>query len=437
MNPVRVRFAPSPTGFFHIGSARTALFNWLYARHTGGKFILRVEDTDKERNTEDSLQLLMDGMRWLGMDWDEGPEVGGDFGPYFQSQRADIYNEYLEKLKAKDLVYQEDGATLFRVSEKPQVIQDSVRGRVERLEEKDFVIFRSNGTPVFHFVNVVDDITMGITHIIRGEDHLSNSSKHAELFKAYDAEIPQYAHIPLILKSSGPGKMSKRDEGALIQEYQTRGFLPAAVVNYLCLLGWSPKDNREVLDIQEVIKLFDLPGIIKNNAKFDEKKLAHINTEYLRKLPIEQLTELSKPILKEHSIINSDTNDDYLKKVLSIAQEKINSLDNLPSFLNYFFTDTYTSDEKVKGKIFKKGSPIDRMKELLEVLKTLEDFSVESIQSNLENLMKEKGTKPGEYMLTARYAVSGQGMGPSFYGVLETLGKEKVTNRISQFIEKN
>ena len=247
MSQVRVRFAPSPTGFFHIGSARTALFNWLYARHTGGVFILRVEDTDQTRNSEEFLNLIYDSLRWLGLNWDEGPGVGGAFGPYRQSERGEIYRDYLGRLKASGRTYEKDGALLFRISGQPQVIEDAIRGRVERTEEKDFVIVRSDGNPVFHFVNVVDDIAMKVTHVIRGEDHLSNTSKHTELFKAFGAPIPIYAHIPLILKQNGPGKMSKRDQGALIEDYQRRGFLPEALVNFLCLLGWSPKDDREKL----------------------------------------------------------------------------------------------------------------------------------------------------------------------------------------------
>lgn len=237
MSPVRVRFAPSPTGFFHIGSARTALFNWLYARHTGGTFVLRIEDTDKERNSDEFLQVIYDSLRWLGLNWDEGPLVGGGFGPYRQSERADIYRAYLEKLREAGRTYESEGATFFRISGKPQIIDDAIRGRVERTEEKDFVIIRSDGNPVFHFVNVVDDIAMKITHVIRGEDHLSNTSKHTELFQAFGAPVPVYAHIPLILKQHGPGKMSKRDQGALIEEYQRRGFQPEALVNFLCLLG--------------------------------------------------------------------------------------------------------------------------------------------------------------------------------------------------------
>ena len=239
MSSVRVRFAPSPTGFFHIGSARTALFNWLYARHTGGKFILRIEDTDKARNSEEFLNVIYDSLTWLGLNWDEGPKVGGDHGPYRQSERDAIYRDYLQRLRDTGRAYEKDGAiwfkllgdrhevyddhrqkTVTKVKAAPTVIEDRIRGRVERTEDEDFVIVRSDGNPVFHLVNVVDDITMQITHVIRGEDHLSNASKHVELFKAFGAPVPEFAHIPLILKQNGPGKMSKRDQGALVEEYQ-------------------------------------------------------------------------------------------------------------------------------------------------------------------------------------------------------------------------
>ncbi|MEY4089559.1 MAG: hypothetical protein RJB55_1830, partial [Verrucomicrobiota bacterium] len=275
MSNVRVRFAPSPTGFFHIGSARTALFNWLYARHTGGTFILRIEDTDKERNSEAFLNLIYESLTWLGLNWDEGPRFagsgGGDRGPYRQSERGDVYREYVQRLRDSGRAYEKDGAVWFRlegeryevfdehrkktvtkVKGPPVVIDDRIRGRVERVEDEDFVIVRSDGNPVFHLVNVVDDIAMGVTHIIRGEDHLSNTSKHVRLYEGFGVTPPAFAHIPLILKQNGPGKMSKRDQGALIEEYQRRGYLPEALVNFLCLLGWNPGDDREKMPIAEI-----------------------------------------------------------------------------------------------------------------------------------------------------------------------------------------
>ncbi len=454
MSQVRVRFAPSPTGSFHIGSARTALFNWLYAQHTGGKFILRIEDTDKERNTPEALQHLIDGMKWLGLLWDEGPEVGGDFGSYFQSERKDVYQVYLKKLRDTDRAYDKDGAVFFRlegdryqaydnfkkcevekVKAEPQVINDLVRGKVERAEEQDFVIFRKNGEPVFHFVNVVDDICMQISHVIRGEDHLSNTSKHCELFKAFGHTPPEFAHIPLILKSHGSGKMSKRDEGALIDEYQSRNFLPAAVRNYLCLLGWSPKDDREVLPIEEIIQLFSLEGINKNNARFDEKKMSFINSEHLRHLPIDEFINLAKPILTAAKLIDENIDTDYLNSVLKICQEKVRSIDDLPSFCNYFFNEDFDFNEKAKNKILKKGEPKSRLTELLNAIEKLEKFDQVSLEELVQVLAGKFDVNTGAYIHTGRLAVSGTNAGPSFYGMLEVLGKEKTVNRINRLLE--
>lgn len=452
MSEARVRFAPSPTGFFHIGSARTALFNWLYARHTEGKFILRIEDTDKERNTDEALKVLLDGMRWLGLDWDEGPEVGGGYGPYFQSERQAIYDEYLKKLEDAGRTYEKDGAIWFKlegeryttyddfkkaevekVKTVPVVIEDAVRGRVERAEEMDFVIVRKDGNPVFHFVNVVDDIAMGITHVIRGEDHLSNTSKHVELFNAFGVEPPKFAHIPLILKESGPGKMSKRDKGALIEDYEQRGFLPAAVRNYICLLGWSPKDDQEKMDIGEIIERFDFPGINKGNARFDEQKLAALNSEYLREMEIGSFTFLVRPILAEAGVVAEDEDEDYLQAVLKLAQPKARSLEDLPDYLRYFFNETYTSDEKVAGKIAKKADPKALIAEILPVLEGLDNFDAESIKSALEAHAEGHGQKVFAYFPALRFAVSGQGGGPDLLPMLEVMGRERVLGRLGAF----
>ncbi|HNC99053.1 MAG TPA: glutamate--tRNA ligase family protein, partial [Myxococcota bacterium] len=266
---VRVRFAPSPTGYLHIGGARTALFNWLFARHTGGKFILRVEDTDAARNTQAAVEVILSGLRWLGLDWDEGPinadvtgPCKGDRGPYYQSQRKDLYRRRVEALISHGLAYEADGAVKFRMTREPVVIDDVVVGRVVRpLTDReeldpDFVIVRSDGEPVFHLVNVIDDLEMGITHVIRGEDHLSNTAKHIALFRAFGVEPPKYAHIPLILNPDG-SKMSKRDQGASMTYYMEGGYAPEAVVNYLSLLGWSPKDNQELFNRAELIERFD------------------------------------------------------------------------------------------------------------------------------------------------------------------------------------
>lgn len=453
MSDVRVRFAPSPTGFFHIGSARTALFNWLYARHAGGTFVLRIEDTDRARNTDESLQVLLDGMRWLGLDWDEGPDVGGDYGPYFQSQRQSIYDTYLKQLHDAGRTYEKDGAIWFKlegerytayekfleaevekVKTKPVVIDDLIRGRVERAEERDFVLVRKDGSPAFHFVNVVDDIAMRITHVIRGEDHLSNTSKHVELFNAFGVEPPKFAHIPLILKEAGSGKMSKRDKGALIEEYESRGFLAAAVRNYISLLGWNPKDEREKLDIGEIIELFDFPGINKGNSRFDEKKLAALNAEYLRELNIESFTFLARPLLNEAGVIGEGLDEDYLQSVLTLCQPKARSLDTLSELCGYFFRDTYAMDEKTGAKIAKKTDPEALLAEVLPILDTVEPFKADAIKSALELHAAAEDQPVFAYFPALRYATSGQGGGPDLLPMLEVMGRERVTARIRKFI---
>src|SRR6266581_1891577 len=289
MNPeVRVRFAPSPTGYLHIGGARTALFNWLFARHHSGKFILRIEDTDRTRNTEEAMAAIYEGLQWLGLNWDEGPHVGGDFGPYFQSQRTEIYQRYLQQLQDAGHIFEDQGALRFRSPREHVIVDDLVAGKIDfdlsnEQTHPDLTVRRSDGSWIFHFVNVIDDLEMKISHVIRGEGHLSNTPKHIELFRALGATPPHYAHIPLILNRDG-SKMSKRDQGASVDYYIRRGYLPAAVRNYLCLLGWSPKDNREKIDIDEIVRIFDLNNVVRGHATFDPDKLHWLNGEYAREL---------------------------------------------------------------------------------------------------------------------------------------------------------
>ncbi len=455
MSQVRVRFAPSPTGFFHIGSARTALFNWLYARHTGGVFILRIEDTDQARNSEEFLNVIYDSLTWLGMTWDEGPKVGGAYGPYRQSERAHIYKEYLQKLLDAGRAYEKDGAiwfkllgehsevyddhrkkTVTKVANTPAVIDDQIRGRVERLEDEDFVIFRSDGNPVFHFVNVVDDIAMKITHVIRGEDHLSNTSKHVELFKAFGAPMPKFAHIPLILKQNGPGKMSKRDQGALIEEYQKRGYLPEALVNFLSLLGWSPKDDREKMLIADIIALFDFPGINQSNARFDDKKLAHMNMAYLLELPADDFVARARAYFEKQGTPVAATalaaDPAYVREVLLISQPKIKSLEELPAYTAYFFTEDFVIDAKVRDKVMGKGEPKARLAELAEALATAEFSSDTAIEESIKALATAKGLGFGDYQSVARLAVSGTNVGPSLTGLFRVLGRERVLARFAR-----
>ena len=467
MSTVRVRFAPSPTGFFHIGSARTALFNWLYARHTGGTFVLRIEDTDKERNSEQFLNVIYDSLTWLGMNWDEGPKIGGAFGPYRQSERAAIYGEYLEKLRAAGRTYEKDGAiwfkllgerhevfddhrkkTVTKVKTVPTVIEDQIRGRVERVEDEDFVIFRSDGNPVFHFVNVVDDIAMQITHVIRGEDHLSNASKHVELFKAFGAPVPQFAHIPLILKQNGPGKMSKRDQGALIEEYQKRGYLPEALVNFLCLLGWNPGDDREKMPIEEIVRLFDLPGVNQSNARFDDKKLAHMNMVYLLDQPADKFVAMARDYFVVQAANGAATGGaspaataaalaadaSYFREVMLLSQPKIKGLEELPGYTGYFFVEAFSIDPKVRDKVMAKGEPKARLRELADALPSMDFANDTSIEDAIKALAAAKGLGFGDYQAIARLALSGTNVGPSITGMMRVLGREKVLARFERVL---
>ena len=461
MSHVRVRFAPSPTGFFHIGSARTALFNWLYARHTGGTFVLRIEDTDKERNSEAFLNVIYDSLTWLGMTWDEGPKVGGNFGPYRQSERTEIYREYLAKLTAAGRTYEKDGAiwfkllgeryevfdehrkkTVTKVKTEPTVIDDQIRGRVERVEDEDFVIFRSDGNPVFHFVNVVDDIAMQITHVIRGEDHLSNTSKHVELFKALGAPVPQFAHIPLILKQNGPGKMSKRDQGALIEEYQRRGYLPEALVNFLSLLGWNPGDDREKMPIAEIIRLFDLPGVNQSNARFDDKKLAHMNMAYLLEQPADRFVSLARDYFSrqtENPAAQAALAADpaYFREVMLLSQPKIKGVEELPAYTAYFFAEDFAIDAKVRDKVLGKGDPKARLRELIEALPVFDLSSDTAIEEGIKSLAGAKSLGFGDYQSVARLALSGTNVGPSITGMIRVLGRDRTLARFERFLAAN
>jgi nondiscriminating glutamyl-tRNA synthetase len=446
MPHVRVRFAPSPTGFFHIGSARTALFNWLYARHTGGAFVLRIEDTDKERNSEAFLELIYDSLDWLGLNWDEGPKVGknggGDFGPYRQSERADIYKDYVGRLMAAGRAYEKDGAIWFKLlGERYEVFDEHRKKNVTKvkvppvvIEDEDFVIVRSDGNPVFHLVNVVDDIAMQVTHIIRGEDHLSNTSKHVHLYEGFGVKPPAFAHIPLILKQNGPGKMSKRDQGALIEEYQRRGYLPEALVNFLCLLGWNPGDDREKMPIAEIIRLFDLPGVNQSNARFDDKKLAHMNMAYLLELPAEKFVGRARAYFAQlkSDVLNAD--ESYFREVMMLSQPKVKGIEELPAYTAYFFTEDFAIDAKVRDKVMGKGDPKARLRELMEALPAMDFSSDAAIEEALKALAAKHGLGFGDYQSVARLAVSGTNVGPSITGMFRVLGRERVAKRIERLL---
>ena len=433
MNPeIRVRFAPSPTGYLHIGGARTALFNWLFVRHHGGKLILRVEDTDKARNTEEAAAAIYEGLRWLELNWDEGPQVGGDFGPYFQSERNEIYERHLKKLQDAGHIFEDAGALRFRSPREHVIVDDLVCGKIDfdltnPGTHPDMTIRRPDGSWIFHFVNVIDDIEMKISHVIRGEDHLSNTPKHIELYRALGATPPRFAHIPLILNHDG-SKMSKRDEGARVAAYIEQGYAPEAVRNYLCLLGWSPKDNREKIEIDEVVKLFELEKINRRNAAFDLDKCFWLNGQYIAQMSLDRFAELARPFLKKAKIDISD--DEYLRKVLAIVKEKIKLFKDVPEWTAYFFTEDYEFDPASVEKVFGKPEAATRLSALGQEFTRIDNWNAETLESTLKNLAQKLGCKTGDLVHPARVAVSGRSIGPSLYHMLEVMGKDRVLARI-------
>lgn len=440
MSQVRVRFAPSPTGLLHVGGARTALFNWLYARHTGGKFILRIEDTDAARNTPEAVAIIFQGLAWLGLNWDEGPQADGssvgELGPYFQSQRNTIYQRYIEKLLSEGKAYEFEGAVKFKVPHTPVTVPDLICGDVtfDRTTDPDLVIRRKDGSPVFHLVNVVDDLEMQITHVIRGEDHLSNTPKHLALFEAFEAKPPHYAHIPLILNTNG-SKMSKRDEGASIGEYDTKGYLAAAVRNYLCLLGWSPRDNREVLTIEEVIEKFDLPQVNRSNARFDLNKLYWLNGEYMRAMPVEELMPVAVRLLQRDGYLKDAYDEGYLRAAVGIVQEKVKLGSELSDWLSTFFQEDYAYEEAAVKKVFTPEG-LEAVRAMQEAFRGLTDFSATALETCLKDLATVQNKKVGAFVHPARLAVSGRSVGPSLYHMLEVLGRERVLARMERTLQK-
>jgi glutamyl-tRNA synthetase len=430
---IRVRFAPSPTGFLHIGGARTALFNWLFARHTGGTFVLRVEDTDRARNTAEATQAIYDGLRWLGLGWDEGPNAGGDFGPYFQSERNEIYQRHLERLETAGFLFDEDGAIRFRSPREHVIVDDIVCGKIDfdltnPETHPDMTIRRPDGSWIFHFVNVVDDLEMKITHVIRGEDHLSNTPKHIELYRALGAEPPRFAHIPLILNQDG-SKMSKRDAGASLNTYTEEGFLPEAVCNYLSLLGWSSKDDREKIALPEVVRLFELEKIHRKNAHFDFAKCTWLNGEYVRELPNERFYALASIALARAGFDTTKFPEEYVRAALDTCKGKFRIFSELPAYGGFYFRDEITyQPEGVAKHFIAENKP--RLEALRSAFESLEIFDATSIEAALKATATKLGIKVGALVHPARLAVTGSNAGPSLYHLLEIVGREKVVARL-------
>ena len=442
---IRTRFAPSPTGLLHIGGARTALFNWLFSRHHGGTFILRIEDTDAARNTQQATDVILTGLRWLGLDWDEGPEIGGPCGPYYQSQRGEIYAQHLEKLLANGSAYKDsDGTVRFRLPKDPITVYDIIVGSpsFDLKNEPDITLRRADGTYTFHLVNVVDDHAMRITHVIRGEDHLSNTPKHIALYRALGVEPPKFAHIPLILNpdvKDAKGntithgtKMSKRDKGATLEEYITDGYVPQAVVNYLCLLGWSPRDNTEIFPLSLAVEKFDLAHVNRTNAHFDINKLYWLNGEWLRSLNPEQLRHFATPILRKAGLVDDTTDTTRLDAALALVREKIKLGRDLPEWCSYLLKSDYPIDPQAAAQHLSTPEARENLRALRETYAQLTAWDCATLEHALKQLAQQRNIKVGALVHPCRVALTGKTVGPSLYHMLEYFGKTESLRRIEK-----
>lgn len=433
---VRTRFAPSPTGYLHVGGARTALFNWLFARHHGGVFVLRVEDTDEARNTDEAKQAIFGGMRWLGLDWDEGPEVGGDCGPYFQSERREIYDRWFAKLVDADRVYEDGGAWRFRFDRRPVTMHDLVCGEVtidyrDESNTPDMVVKRSDGSYVFHFVNVVDDLEMRISHVIRGEDHLMNTPKHLQLIEAFGMEPPKYAHIPLILNPDG-SKMSKRDEGAAVGDYPRQGFIASAVVNFIAMLGWSPKNDEEIFSIDELVSRFSLEQVNRAPARFDLEKCRWVNQQHVMKLDVAEFARVAKPFVEEAGL----PIDGAFESVMAAVKDKVRVLSDVPKMVDFLLCDELVYDGEAMAKAGSNAAVWSVFEDLAARFEGIQDWSADAAKAALAEAAAAAGVKAGQMMFPLRVALTGRGQGPDMGDVLSILGKSRSVERVRAFRRK-
>jgi glutamyl-tRNA synthetase len=424
---MKVRFAPSPTGYLHIGSARTALFNWLYARHEKGAFILRIEDTDKERSKPEYLDEILASLKWLFMEWD------GELT--FQSKRFDTYKKYAESLVEKGLAYREGPAIIFKVEKAKKVaFEDMIRGRVEFSTDdiKDQVLMKSDGTPTYNFACVVDDHEMRITHIIRGDDHISNTPKQVMLYEALGLELPKFAHIPMILSKDG-GRMSKRHGATSIFEYKNMGFLPEALVNYLSLMGWAPGNDVEILPISEVVKLFDVKDVNKTGAIFDMDKLSWINGQYIKNMDTKELAARAENFLSEKKVIDDKFDKDRWIGIVAAYKERTRTLEDFTSVYKIFFSDEADYDEKAVEKYLKKPNSKEIINRCRSAIEADSKFDKTSIEEAYRRLANELKVKAAELIHPTRVAISGKTVGAGLFEMMELLGREKVLKRLAKF----
>ena len=475
----RVRFAPSPTGYLHVGGARTALFNWFYARRHGGAFILRIEDTDAERSSVEMVTGILDGLGWLGLDWDEGPGVGGPHAPYSQSQRYDRHRATAASLVATGHAYycyctadrlrQERGnaeargeawqydraclnlpperiaeleassaprAVRFKVPPGITAFDDAVHGRIEfdGANIEDFVILRSDGHPVYHLSVVVDDVDMRITHIIRGDDHISNTPKHVLLFQALGASLPQFAHVPLIL-GSDKKRLSKRHGATSVMEYERAGYLPDALVNFLALLGWSPGDDRELMSRRELIESFTLEGISGGNAVFDTAKLDWMNGQYIARMPLEQLGAAVVPFLVREGLWPIDMPaDEWLLRLLELLRPRAKRLTDFVDHARPFLVETVEYEEDAINKHLNSPRLSEDLAALIGALRATVPFDEQHVETAVRRTAEERDIKAGPLIHATRVAVTGRAASPGIFEVLVLLGRDRTVARLEQLV---
>lgn len=457
MTEIRTRFAPSPTGYLHIGGARTAIFSWLYARRHGGKFILRIEDTDLERSTDESIRQIIEAMDWLGLDYDEGP--------FRQTARQDIYKKRIDELLDGDHAYRcvcpketldKKRALMMKSGKKPMydgtcrgknikancgepfvirfktpkdgetIVEDLLRGEVRFNNEEldDMIIARSDGSPTYNFCVVIDDSDMKISHVIRGDDHLANTPRQAVIYKALGLALPKFAHVSMILGRDG-ARLSKRHGAMSVMEYRDRGFLPGALLNYLVRLGWSHGD-QEVFTLDEMKTHFDFGAVSKSAAKFDEEKLLWLNTEYLRAEPPQNLAQLVAPFLEEKGV---KVELEKIEKLIPMLVQRAKTIADLANGMTYFFTDNVEYNEKAATK-FLKPAVAEPLKELSSRLNGIDFSSEENIETAFRALIDERGMKLKELAQPVRIALTGGTVSPGLFEVMKALGQEKCVARI-------
>lgn len=426
---VRVRFAPSPTGTLHVGSARTALFNWLFAKHEGGTFILRIEDTDQKRSNPVYLQDIDESLAFLGIKADEGP--------YFQSQRLAIYKEHADRLLAAGKAQVQDGGVVFPVLGQQVTFTDLLHGdiTVDTTLFESLVLMKSDGTPTYNFACVVDDALMQISHIIRGDDHIANTPKQVVLYRALGFGLPVFAHIPLIV-GADRARLSKRQGATSVAEYRAAGYLGDAFFNYLALLGWSPGGNREFVAPTEIVELFDLTKVKKAAAFFDQRKLDWLNSQYLKQLPVPQLADLLAPRLKAKGWFGPSYDRAWFERIVALVQDRLKVLGDLEEEHNFFFQEPLPYQEDAVAKFLRSDGVGSRLLALKERLSQLASFDTATVEQAVRELIAAQHLESKDLIHPARVAVTGRAVSPPLFEVMSILGKEKVLSRLEYAVAK-